>query len=145
MLDWFLKTRRGLLLRAVGDNATVVTTLARDSGGVKILGLTLANALVALSGAVMCQQQRSFEISMGTGAIVTGLASVIIGVNVFKHASFVKATTAVIIGSIAYKACVAIAISLGLSPKAMKLVTAVLFLIILVASQGFKKRVKRHA
>lgn len=145
LLDWFLKTRRGLLLRAVGDNATVVTTLARDSGGVKILGLTLANALVALSGAVMCQQQRSFEISMGTGAIVTGLASVIIGVNVFKHASFVKATTAVVIGSIAYKACVAIAISLGLSPKAMKLVTAVLFLIILVASQGFKKRVKRHA
>ena len=145
LLDLYFRTKSGLLLRAVGDNGTLVTTLAQNKGNMKVLGVVIANALVALSGAVMCQQQRSFEISMGTGAIVTGLASVIIGVNVFKHASFVKATTAVIIGSIAYKACVAIAISLGLSPKAMKLVTAVLFLIILVASQGFKKRVKRHA
>lgn len=145
LLDWFMKTRQGFLLRAVGDNPTVVTALAKDSGTVKILGLTIANALVALSGAVMCQQQRVFEISMGTGSMVTGLASVIIGVYALKNVSFVKTTTAVILGSIAYKACVATAISMGLSTKALKLVTAVLFLIILVCSQGLKKKVKVRA
>ena len=72
LLDWYLKTKAGFLLRAAGDNASVVTTLARDVGTTKIIGLMIANALVALSGAVMAQHQRSFDISMGTGTMVTG-------------------------------------------------------------------------
>lgn len=146
-MDWFLRTRAGYLLRAVGDNPTVVTALAKDGGMVKIQGLAIANALVALSGCVMCQYQRFFEISMGTGAIVIGLASVIIGTNLFKNLSFLRATSAVVIGSILYKACVAIALSSGLLPKPqdMKFVTAVLFLLILALGEVRRKKVKAHA
>lgn len=145
LLDLFLKTKAGYLLRAVGDNAAVVTTLSRDQGTVKIIGLMIANALVALSGAVMCQQQRFFDISMGTGTMVIGLASVIIGTNLFRSAGWMKSTTMVIIGSILYKACVSIAISLGLEATDMRLVTAVLFLLILIASTTHRKKVRIHA
>ncbi len=138
LLDLFLKTRFGLLLRAAGDNDRVVTALARDKGNIKIIGLMIANALVALAGGVLCQQQRLFEISMGTGAMVLSLASVIIGVNLFKRLERMRATTKVIIGAILYKACYSLAISFGLRPGDMKLVTALLFLGIL--SAGLLKR-----
>ena len=135
LLDLYLKTK------SVGDNETIVTSLAKDSGFVKIVGLAISNGLVALAGSVMCQQQRFFEISMGTGTIVIGLASVIIGTNVFKG-NLLKATTAVVIGSVIYKACVAIAIEVGLPATDLKLITAVLFLIILIISMDRKKKVK---
>lgn len=144
VMDWFLSTKAGYLLRATGDNSNLVTSLAKDSGTVKIMGLAIANGLVALAGGVMCQYQRYFDISMGTGTMVIALASVIIGTNMFKNARFMRPTFAVIIGSILYKGCVAIALSLGLVPTDMKLVTAVLFLIILIAGNG-RKKVKRHA
>ena len=145
LLDWFLRTKAGYLLRAAGDNAAVVTTLARDQGGVKIVGLMIANALVSLSGAVLCQQQRFFDISMGTGTMVIGLASVIIGTNLFKGARWMKSTTAVLVGSILYKGCVSLALSLGLDSQDMKLVTAALFLLILVAGTLPRKKVRIHA
>lgn len=132
ILDWYLKTKSGLLLRAVGDNATLVTTLAKDKGNVKLLGLVIANALVALSGAIVCQEQRAFSSTMGTGQVVFGLAAVIIGTTLFRKMSFMKATTAVLIGSVFYKACIQVAISLGLPANLLKLATAVLFLVILV-------------
>ncbi len=134
LFDLYMKTKSGYLLRAVGDNEKVVTVLAKDNGTVKIIGLVIANALVSLAGCVMCQQQRFFDIGMGTGTIVIGLASVIIGINVFKKLPFLHATGAVILGSVAYKACVAAAISFGLDPNDMKLITGVLFLAILVLS-----------
>ena len=145
ILDLFLKTKAGYLLRAAGVNASVVTTLAKDQGSVKIIGLMIANALVALAGAVMCQQQRFFDISMGTGTMVIGLASVIIGTNLFKNMTFMKSTTMALIGSILYKACVSLAISMGLEATDMKLITAVLFLLILVAGQAKRKKVRIHA
>lgn len=132
LLDAYLKTKSGMLLRAVGDNSALVTSLAKDNGRVKILGLVLANALVALAGAIVCQEQRSFSATMGTGQMVFGLATVIIGTTIFKKLDFVKGTTAVIIGSVLYKACIQIAIVAGLPANLLKLVTAVLFLIILV-------------
>ena len=141
ILDFYMNTKSGYLLRAVGDNETVVTALAKDQGNVKILGLAIANGLVSLAGCVFAQEERVFEISMGTGAIVIGLASVIIGTSIFKKILYVKTTTAVIIGSIIYKACVAIAIR-NFEPQAMKLITAVLFLIILVISMERKTKVK---
>ena len=144
LLDGFLATRAGYLLRAAGDNETVVTSLARDKGNVKIAGLILANALVSLSGAILCQHQRMFEVSMGTGAMVLGLASVIIGINLFRKFEVIKTTTAVIAGAIVYKLCVAFAISCGLSPMDMKLVTAVLFLSILALGTRPRKE-KSHA
>jgi putative ABC transport system permease protein len=121
-----------MLLRAVGDNSTLVTTLAKDKGTVKILGLVIANALVALSGALVCMEQRAFSSTMGTGQMVFGLAAVIIGTTLFRKMSFVKGTTAVLVGSVFYKACIQVAISLGLPANLMKLATAVLFLAVLV-------------
>lgn len=132
ILDWYLKTKSGMLLRAVGDNSMLVTTLAKDKGTVKIIGLVIANALVALSGSVVCMEQRAFSSTMGTGQMVFGLAAVIIGTTLFKKLSFFKSTTAVLVGSVFYKACIQVAISLGLPANLMKLATAVLFLVILV-------------
>ncbi len=145
LLDLFMNTKAGFLLRAVGDNHAVVTTLARDSGTVKIEGLAIANALVALAGAVMAQKNRVFEISMGTGAMVFGLAAVIIGTRIFTNRQKVNSSTAAIVGSIIYKACVALALSLGLVPQDLKLVTAVLFLLILVLGGARRKKVKFNA
>lgn len=145
VLDAYMQTKSGLLLRAVGDNEVLVTALAKDKGTVKIIGLAIANALAALSGAVMCQQQRFFEVSMGTGTMVIGLASVIIGTSLFKNLPKMKTTTAVIIGSVVYKACVAIALKMHLDTNYLKLITAVLFLIILVLSRDKRKKVKCHA
>lgn len=144
LLDLYLNTKSGYLLRAVGDNEVVVTSLAKDQGNVKILGLAIANGLVALSGCVFAQEERVFEISMGTGAIVIGLASVIIGTSIFKKVTFIKTTMAVLIGSVIYKACVAIAIR-NFEPQSMKLITAVLFLVILIISMDRKSKVKKHA
>ncbi len=145
LLDLFLKTRAGYLLRAVGDNEVLVTSLAKDKGMVKILGLALANGFVALAGCVYCQQKGFFEVSTGTGTMVIGLASVIIGTKLLKRFHSVKATTAVIFGSIVYKACVSLAIALGMAASDLKLITAVLFLIILVASNRKERKVKAHA
>lgn len=145
LLDLYLKTKSGYLLRAVGDNDALVTSLAKDKGTVKIVGLAIANAFVALAGSIYAQKSGFFEISTGTGAIVIGLASVIIGTNLFRRVPFVKATTAVIVGAILYKACVAYAISLGMKTSDMKLVTAVLFLGILIVSGDRKRRLKSNA
>ncbi len=157
LLDWYLQTRSGFLLRAAGDNETLVTSLAKDKGTVKILGLAIANGFAALSGSIYCQQKGFFEISMGTGTIVIGLANVIIGAQLFKRVSFVKATTAVIAGSILYKACVSIALSmdririgrvvitLPVIASDLKLITSILFLIILVAGSHRERRAKLHA
>lgn len=145
LLDLFMNTKAGFLLRAVGDNRTVVTTLACDDGIVKIEGLMIANALVSLAGAVMAQKNRVFEISIGTGSMVFGLAAVIIGTNLFRNRQKVNASTAAIVGSVIYKACVALALSMGLMPQDLKLITAVLFLLILVLGNARRKKVKFHA
>lgn len=144
LLDLYLETKSGYLLRAVGDNPTLVTSLAKDQGNVKIVGLAIANGLVSLAGSVFCQEERVFEISMGTGAIVIGLASVIIGTSLFKKLTLLKATSAVLIGSVVYKACVAIALR-NFEPQAMKLITVVLFLAILVLGMERRKKVKTDA
>ncbi|NLL73271.1 MAG: ABC transporter permease [Clostridiales bacterium] len=145
LLDVYLKTKSGYLLRAVGDNETVVTSLAKDKGTIKIIGLSIANGFVAMSGGIFVQRNGFFEISIGTGALVAGVASVIIGINLLGKVSFLKATTTVILGSILYKTCVQIAISFGLVSQDRKLITAILFLIILITSNGRKRRVKAHA
>lgn len=144
LLDAYLQTKSGYLLRAVGDNATLVISLAKDQGNVKIVGLALANGLVSLAGSIFCQEERVFEISMGTGAIVIGLASVIIGTSIFRKITLLKATSAVITGSVIYKACVAIALK-NFEPQAMKLITAVLFLVILIVGMERRKKVKTDA
>ena len=157
LLDAYLQTRSGYLLRAVGDNDVLVTSLAKDKGLVKIVGLAIANGFAALAGSVYCQQKGFYEISIGTGTMVIGLANVIIGTQLLKRVGFIRSTTAVIIGSIVYKACVSIALllndlhiagldlSIPVTASDLKLITSVLFLIILVVSPSGGKKVKSHA
>ncbi len=157
LLDAYLQTRSGYLLRAVGDNDVLVTSLAKDKGLVKIVGLAIANGFAALAGSVYCQQKGFFEISIGTGTMVICLANVIIGTQLLKRVGFIRSTTAVIIGSIVYKACVSIALllndlhiagldlSIPVTASDLKLITSVLFLIILVVSPSGGKKVKSHA
>lgn len=144
LLDVYLKTRSGYLLRAVGDNDTLVTCLAKDKGLVKIVGLAISNGLVALGGAVFAHEEGYFDISSGTGTIVIGLASVIIGTNLFKNVTLLRVTSSVLIGSILYKACVALALNV-LEPDFVKFITAALLLVILVLSRDRKKKVKINA
>ncbi len=149
LLDWYLSTQSGYLLRAVGDNDTFVTSMGVEKGRVKIIGLAIANGLAALGGCLFAQQQRFFDISMGTGTVVIGLASVIIGTSLLKKASFLRVTASVVFGSVLYKACVALALRymkvIHLQSKDLKLVTSVLFLMILVIAQERKKKVKKNA
>ena len=121
------------------------------------LGRGVVILFAALAGCVYCQQKGFFEISAGTGTMVIGLANVIIGTQLFKRFGFVKSTTAVIIGSILYKACVSAALLVGdlkiaglnlsvpVTASDLKLITSVLFLIILVLSPAGGKKVKSHA
>lgn len=146
LLDKYLSTKSGYLLKSVGDNEILVTSLAKDKGNVKIIGLAIANGFVAFAGSIYAQDRGFFEISSGTGTLVIAVANVIIGMQVMKKFKFMKATTAVIIGSIIYRACISIAIALGLEARDLKLITAILLLIIL--SFGFmnksnKKRITK--
>lgn len=145
LLDLYLKTRSGYLLRATGDNSTLVTSLGKDKGLVKILGLSLANGLAALAGCIYAQNASYFDASMGTGMVMLGLASVIIGISVFGRMQLMKPTTAVIIGSVIYKLCIAVAIAAGLVASDLKLVYSLLFLIILVSTRERRKKVKENA
>ncbi len=144
-LDWYMKTKSGLLLRAAGNNEQYVTMLARDPGVSKIIGLALGNGFAALAGSIIAQQKGSADLQMGTGMVVIGLASVIIGLSLFKRVKFMRATSKVLIGAILYKACLSIALALGLPTQYLKLLMAILFTIALVGSGAFKGRKKSRA
>ena len=141
LLDYYLKTKNGYLLRSVGDNETIVTSLAKDKGNVKIIGLAIANGFVSFAGSIYVQDRRFFDISAGTGTLVIAVANVIIGMQIIKRFKFLKATTAVIFGSIIYRACISIAIDRGLDPRDLRLITSILLLIILILNIKKKKAV----
>ena len=144
LLDKFLNTQRGFLFKAIGDNPTLVKTMGIDPGIIKIQGIALANGLVALSGSIVAQEQRFFEISMGTGAMVMGLASLVLGLKFFSRFNKINSTSKVVLGSILYKASISLAIALGFSANSMKLITAIIFLLILVIGdrKTFRRKVK---
>ncbi len=139
-MDFFLRTKSGLLLRATGDNEKYVTMLAKDPGRSKILGLAIGNGFAALSGCVIAQAKGSADQQMGVGMVVMGLASVIIGLSVFGGIKLLKPTTMVIFGSILYKACLTAALALSLPTEYLKLLMALLFTAALVFSEKFKGR-----
>lgn len=139
LLDRYLKTKSGLLLRAAGDNQQFVTSIAFDPGKMKIIGLAIGNGCTALAGSILAQQSESANISSGLGMVVMGLASVIIGTSIFKKAKFLKPTTMVILGAVFYKTCLVAAMQLGLPTNYMKLLMAVIFTIALVSGGFFKK------
>jgi putative ABC transport system permease protein len=143
-LDFFLKTKFGLLLKATGDNPIMTTSLGIDIGTVKIIGLMLSNSLVALSGSMMAQYQRFSDVGMGTGIIVMGLASIILGEGILRRVPFIVFTTMALVGSILYKTSIAFALELGFPPTDLKLITALIVIIALGVNQkriSFKKKI----
>lgn len=146
LIDIYLTTKSGMLLRATGNNQRFVTMLAKNAGLMKILGLALGNGLAAVSGALVAQSTGSASTSMGTGMVVSGLSCVIIGLSVFGKIRFMKPTTMVIIGTIIYKACLQLAITFKLPSEYNKLLMAVLFIgaIILSRVTGTKGRSSKN-
>lgn len=139
ILDWYLKTKNGLLLRATGNNAQFVTMLAKNPGTAKIIGLAIGNGFAAMSGALIATSRGNANQSMGIGMVVIGLASVIIGLSVFRKVRFMRPTTKVIVGSVIYQAALSVATYLGVPSAYNKLLMAVLFTVALVVSNTGKK------
>lgn len=139
LMDWFLRTKSGMLLRATGDNPQFVTSLARDQGSMKILGLAIGNGCTALAGSILAQQAESATVSIGTGMVVQALAAVIIGTSVFGRIKRLKPTSAVLLGTILYKAVLLIAM-LWLPATFLKLTMAVLFVVALLTDRVGKKK-----
>ncbi|ACL70745.1 inner-membrane translocator [Halothermothrix orenii H 168] len=133
LVDYFLFTEIGMSLRATGDNPVMVESLGVNTDVIKILGLSLANGLVALSGALVAQYQGFTDIGMGMGMIIVGLASVIIGEVVIRSRKIPLATLGVITGSIIYRLSISIALQLGFAPTDLKIVTALLVILALGA------------
>mgnify|MGYP001021404801 FL=1 len=126
LLYLFLKTKAGLVLRATGDNEQMVRALGVSTDLTKFIGLVLANALVALSGALIAQYQSFADVGMGIGMVIIGLASVIIGEAVFGTANLLRRLMAVILGAILYRLVIAFALELGMPPTDLKLISAVI-------------------
>ncbi|NLY45814.1 MAG: ABC transporter permease [Tissierella sp.] len=149
LLDLFLKTETGYLLIATGDNEVLVKSLGENSNKYKLIGLMLANGLVALSGALMAQHQGFVDITMGAGIIVVALASIIIGDTIKKNSNILKNTTRAIIGAIIYKIIGGIAIDLGLNPNDLRAINAIIVIVFIAynntASNLFKLKGKGGA
>lgn len=126
IMDLFLKTETGYLLIATGDNEALVKSLGQNSNKYKVIGLMLANGLVALSGALMAQYQGFADMTMGSGIIVIALASIIIGDTIMRSSNKIKNTSRAIIGAIIYKIIGGIAIDLGLNTHDLKAVNAII-------------------
>lgn len=136
---WFLKTDLGLAIRATGDNGQMITSFGVSTDRTKILTLALSNGLVGMCGALVAQYQGFADISMGIGLIVVGLASVILGQALLSQRMLWLAIYAVVLGAVAYRLIIFLALSVGLNPNDMKLVSAVLVVVALLAPQLQKR------
>lgn len=139
LLDLFFKTKAGFMLKATGNNETLITYLAKDSGYYKILGLAIANGLVAFGGGLYAQLTMNYDNTSGTGKVVLSLASVIIGLAIFSKAKYVKPTTAVIVGAIIYSLCLNYFTIIDPNGTYLKIMNAASFALILIANNNIKK------
>lgn len=130
-MDFLLKTKFGFALKALGDNESLIISLGLNEKTLKIYGLMLANSLVALSGAVLAQYQGFADVGMGTGTIITGLASIIIGDALFGKKKVIKISTMVIFGTIIYRTIIALSLKVGMNASDLKLITSALVVIII--------------
>lgn len=136
----FLYTEIGQALRATGDNEMMMRSLGVNTDNMKILGLSLSNALVALSGAMIAQYQGFADVNMGIGAIIVGLASVIIGEVLLGIKSILGRAIAVVFGSVVYRLTIALVLRLGfIEHTDLRLFTALLVTLALIAPELSKK------
>ena len=125
-LIFFLKTRLGLSIRATGANADMVRASSINTAFTVTIGLMLSNALTALSGAVLAQYQKTADINLGTGMVIIGLASLIIGETLLPKGKMHLKVLGAILGSIVYRFIIAIALRLDLPSESLKLISAVI-------------------
>ena len=139
ILNWFLHTETGLALRASGDNERMVRGLGSDTDKNVVMGCALSNGLVALSGALVAQNQQFCDVNMGIGMIVMGLAAVIIGEAVIRPRGIMSILGACFAGTFLYRLFITVALRLGLAPGNLKLITALLIIIALAIPYIQKK------
>ncbi len=145
---WFLSTELGQAVLATGDNPQMITSLGVNTHFIIILGVGLSNGLVALSGALVAQNQGAADVGMGIGTIVAGLASVIIGETVFGCKTIARAFIAALLGSVLYRLAIALALgmefgSFRFNPSDLNLITAVLVICALITPNIKKRFLKR--
>ena len=138
---WFLGTEFGSCLRATGNNENMVRANGVNTDTTKLIGLMLSNGLVAMSGALVTQQQSVADVKMGTGAIVIALASIVIGEVIFgKKAGFKLRLLSIFVGSVLYRMIIAFVLQLGLNTDDLKLLTALIVAIALSMPVFMNKR-----
>ncbi|MEW6357662.1 MAG: ABC transporter permease [Planctomycetota bacterium] len=135
----FFRTNLGTSMRATGDNPQMIRALGVNVGNMIVVGLALANGLIALSGALLAQYQGFADVQMGIGMVVLGLASVIIGEALVGHMTLGLTITGAVMGAVLFRLLVAIALRWGLDPNDLKLVTA-LFVFAALVLPGILKR-----
>lgn len=135
VIDLFLKTKLGYMIKATGDNENLVVALGKDVGNYKILGLALANGFVSVSGALYAHLYMQYDNTCGSGKVVLALASVIIGLAVFSKIRIVKDSTAVIFGAIIYSLCLNYLVLVDTNGIYLKLLNATLFALILIFNE----------
>ena len=126
LLMLFLKTRLGLSIRATGDNGDMVRASSINTAFTVTIGLCLSNGLTALSGAMLAQYQKTADINLGTGMVVIGLASLIIGETIFRRGSLGRKILGAVVGSLVYRFIIALALRLDLPSECLKLISAVI-------------------
>ena len=127
VLYWFFGTELGSAIRATGNNEKMIRALGVNTDHMKLVALALSNGFIALSGSLVAQNQKVADVGSGTGAIVIGLASIVIGEVLFaKATSFKWRLTGIIVGSIVYRMIVAIVLQRGMRSSDLKLLTAIL-------------------
>ena len=135
----FLNTRLGLSIRATGDNPDMVRASSINTGFTITVGLCISNALTALSGAVLAQYQKTADINLGTGMVIIGLASLIIGETIFRSRSLWFKALGAVVGCIVYRFIIAIALRLDIPSECLKLVSAVI-VALAIALPNIKKK-----
>ena len=124
LLVLFLKTRLGLSIRATGDNADMVRASSINTGFTVTIGLCLANSMTSLSGAVLAQYQKTADINLGTGMVIIGLASLIIGETILPKGKLWLKALGAILGSVVYRFIIALALRMDLPSECLKLISA---------------------
>ncbi len=142
LLFYLLRTDFGIAMRATGNSEQMVRAMGVNTNRMKVTGLALANGLTALSGYLITQYQGFADINMGLGIVISGLGSVMIGEALLKRwikTSIIYSLIAVIAGSIAFRLIIAVALSIGLNPNYLRLVTAAIVLLIVGLSTAKKR------
>jgi len=141
ILNWFFRTQLGLSVRATGDNEDMCRASSIDTDAIKMVGFSVSNAIVALSGALVAQMQQSADINMGSGMVVISFASIIIGSVIIKNKSITLGLLSVVLGSVIYRLIIALILTTNFPPSYLKLISS-LVVIIALSFPNIKRKIE---